>query len=136
MALTEQQLRTPTTEAIQTQGHISRGWSLSLLGSWIATLVLAHILEPAPTGSEPVWAHVVSIGMLAAVIATFHGLARRTSWAASASVMTSLGFVVGVFLCPATGHHAFGLWWIGQFAAALGLVSLSTVAAVRHWRTR
>lgn len=131
MALTEQQVRTPTTEGVATQRRISRAWALSLSVSWIAMLVLAYVLEPAPTGTESLWAELVGTGMLIGIVAMFTGLTRRLAWAPAASVLASAAFVVGVFLCPATGHHAFGLWWIGEFAASLALVSLSTVAYLR-----
>lgn len=133
MTLIDRQFRTQTEAPPATDKRISRAWSLGLSASWIAVLVLAFVLEPAPTGTEPVWAGLVGTAMLVGIVATFTGITRRLPWAAPASVLASTAFLAGVFLCPATGHHAFGLWWIGEFAASLGLVALSTLA---YFRTR
>jgi hypothetical protein len=50
------------------------------------------------------------------------------------SILASSIFAAGVFACPATGHHAFGLWWIGEFAASLALVAVSGAVALRDRR--
>ncbi len=135
MALTEQQLRTPTTEPVPTQGRISRGWSLVLAGAWALLFPIAIALEPMPASNAPSpwWAELVGLGLLTAIIASVVGVTKRMRWGVGASFVASMIFATGVFLCPATGHHAFGLWWFGEFGAALALVSLSTVA---YFRTR
>jgi hypothetical protein len=85
------------------------------------------ILEPtaASNAPEPWWAYVAAYGLFASMIAAFVGLGRRMRYGVGASLVASSIFATGVFACPATGHHAFGLWWIGEFAASLALVALS-----------
>jgi hypothetical protein len=135
MALTEQQLRKPTTDSVPTQGRISRAWSLVLAGAWALLFPIALALEPAAAAdaATPWWGEIMAFGLLGAIIASLVGLTRRMRWGVGMSFVASTIFATGVFLCPATGHHAFGLWWIGEFAASLALVSLSTVA---YFRTR
>ena len=139
MAITEHQIR---TQPSQTQGalpaplpatrRLTNGWALTLGLAWVAFNVLAAVLEPAPAQTTIAWweslvvmAQVGALGLVAA------GLARRTSWAGAASLAGATFFTVGVFACPATGHHAFGVWWFGEFAAVLALTTLSAVAYVR-----
>ena len=135
MTMIDQKLRTPAGTKTETQKPVSRAWSLVLAGAWALLFPIAIALEPMPAGdaATPWWGEVVGFGLLAAIIASVVGLSKRMRWGVGMSFIASTIFTTGVFLCPATGHHAFGLWWIGEFAAALALVSLSTVA---YFRTR
>ncbi|MGH2760140.1 MAG: hypothetical protein ACRDKJ_11340 [Actinomycetota bacterium] len=135
MALTEQRLRTRPATAELKDERLSRRASVSLMVAWAVLLPLALVLEPAPAEvTYPWWAFVVSNALLAAIAATFVGLVRRRPWAPTASFVASSIFVTGVFACPASGHHAFGLWWFGEFAAALTLVGLSAGAYLKARR--
>ena len=135
MALTEHRLRTTPAETRDPGDHdqISRRSALTLMLAWALLLPLALVLEPAPAADavEPWWAYVVSMGLLTGIIATFVGLQQRQRWGITASLAASSIFVAGVFACPASGHHAFGFWWIGEFAASLAVLALSGVAYFR-----
>lgn len=124
-----------TTPATTTDpGRISRRTSFSLSVAWLATLAVSWVLEPAPAANEvvPWWAGVAALGFLGAIAATFAGLSRRMRWGVTASLIGSSIFLAGVFACPATGHHAFGLWWIGEFAASVALVGFSAATYLRR----
>ena len=130
MTLTE--LRTSKrTRATTDTPAVSRAWSIALAASWLVALPVIDWLEPAAREATPWWGSIVQIGFTALIVATFAGLVRRKTFGVGTSVVGSLVLTTGAFLCPATGHHAFGLWWIGQFAVCLGLVALSCVAYLR-----
>lgn len=133
MTLTQERLRTRPASGL-VQPRPTSGWRWSLVIAWLVLLPLGLALQPAAaaSGPEPWWAVLVSLAFLGAVIATFVGLTRGREWGVGASLGASLIFATGVFLCPATGHHAFGLWWIGEFAASLALVGISGAAYLRR----
>lgn len=145
MALIEEQLRTKPEPSALTRPappgedeRISKRSSLTLIVAWAVLFPVALSLEPAPAAdaTQPWWAYVASMGLLGALAATFVGLGRRARWGITASLGASSIFAAGVFACPATGHHAFGLWWIGEFAASLALLGLSAVAYFRTFASR
>ncbi len=132
MPIKEQLLRRtePQTEA---PSRISRSWALKLGIAWAVLFPLGIALEPTPTvgASEPWWATIASLALLTGLIGTVVGLSKRMRWGVTASLAASSLFAAGVFACPTTGHHAFGLWWIGEFAASLALLAVSGVAYLR-----
>jgi hypothetical protein len=134
MALTEQRLleAEDAPRAVRApRRDIPLGRSLTLLVAWLVLFPTGVALEPTTNAPEPWWAAVAGVGLLTAMTVTFVGLARRRRWAVGASLIASSIFAAGVFACPATGHHAFGLWWIGEFAASMALVAASGVAYLR-----
>lgn len=143
MAITERRLRThrPATEGTPTPPtptrRISNRWALTLGAAWIAFIAAVTVLEPAPaTSTIAWWEEVLVLVQLASLGAIATGLARRTSWAGGASLAGGLMFTASTFACPATGHHAFGLWWFGEFAVVLAVTALSGVAYWRHRSTQ
>lgn len=140
MSLTENRLRTQTDADATTPGPPVRrppsptsGWVLALGLAWIAFVALTLVLEPAPSGAIAWWEELIALVQLGVLGSVAAGLARRANWAPAASLAASGMFTVSVFACPATGHHAFGLWWFGEFAAVVSLTALSGAAV---WRSR
>ena len=130
MAMTQERSRESTRTA--PAGRLPARPAITLALAWLTVFPLAIALEPAAAAAaQPWWGDLAAVGLLAAMVATFCGLAARRTWGAGASLVASGLFVAGVFACPATGHHAFGLWWIGEFALALTLVAVSAVAYLR-----
>jgi hypothetical protein len=141
MAIIERHLSTqsPTTQAprppLGPSGRLTRGWTIGLAVAWVAMLVASYVLEPAAARTTISALDVlVSNVLLAALGVTAGGLLTRKVWAGRASLATSVLFLGTVFACPATGHHEFGLWWFGEFAATLAVVALSGAAVWRHRR--
>ena len=139
MAITAHRIRTDTSRThddvaprVRPARRLSTAWALTLGLAWVAFNALAAVLEPTPAQTTLAWWEVpvvfAQLGSLGVVAA---GLARRSPWAAGASLAAALFFTAGVFACPATGHHLFGLWWFGEFAAVLALTALSAVAYLR-----
>jgi peptidoglycan/LPS O-acetylase OafA/YrhL len=61
------------------------------------------------------------MGMLAALA----GLLARRRWGMALSLFAAGIAVVMVAGCPASGHHHFGLWWVGEMACMGGWAALS-----------
>ena len=138
MAISEHRLTTATTPTEAPTGtppRSPRRTSVPLGLAWLILFPLALALEPtAAATTVPLWEWAASFALLAGLGLTAAGLGTRRAWGVTASLATSIFFTAGVFACPATGHHAFGLWWFGEFAAAITLVALSTAAVVRARR--
>ncbi len=121
-----------------TQRRVVPSWvPLALAVSWIATLQLLYILEPAAArnGPSPAWAIPLEILSIAALTATAMGLVGRQRLGLVASAGAVGVFLVGAVMCPVSGHHAaVGAWWYGQLAAltALGGVSLAGLRLARR----
>jgi hypothetical protein len=140
LALTEKRLRdatstpVPALPARKSNGRqLSRSIAVTLIVAWAVGFPLALALEPTPAdvGAVPWWSFFIEIGLLTSIAAAFVGLAKGMRSGAGASFVAASIFTAGVFACPATGHHAIGLWWIGEFAIALSLVALSARAYLR-----
>jgi hypothetical protein len=134
MALTEQRLRTIDAPTAPSQQRLPRAWAIGLGVAWLVLFPLGVFLEPAPTNMNMTWIDaIVGNVLLVSFTLLAVGLATRRRWAPLASVGASGLVLTASFACPATGHHLMGLWWFGQLAIALTLVTLSSVAA---WRFR
>ena len=108
--------------------------STPLAIAWLILVPLAVALQPAAAVAEAGWLdYVVSYALLASIVMAVTGLVRGTSWSGGATLGAAGIFLASTFACPATGHHAFGLWWFGQLAIAASLVAMSAVYA---WRRR
>jgi hypothetical protein len=135
MARTEERIRTIETATTPTPPAPARDRpGLPLVVAWIVGVPLAVALQPAAAVAEASWLdYVVSYALLASIITAVSALAARRPWAPLASLGASGVFLASTFACPATGHHAFGLWWFGQLAIAMTLVGMS---AAHAWRAR
>jgi hypothetical protein len=137
MAIIERQLATESGSATRPpRPQVPKREFLPLGVAWLVLFPLALALEPAAAAPAtiPLWEWAVSLVLLTGLGATAAGLGLRRTWGATASLFTSTVFTAGVFACPATGHHAFGLWWFGEFGAAIALVALSAAAVLRSRR--
>lgn len=132
MSMTEHRVATrPTTATVPAP---RRPLHTGLAAAWLVGFPAALLLEPAALAQQPQpwWAHVLAIGVFAGIVAAVSGLLRGRAWAPGMSLVAAGAFAAGVFACPATGHHAFGLWWVGEFAISLGLVAASGVAYLKR----
>ena len=140
MAIVERHIEAKATQAAPAPPgpRLSKAATLPLGLAWLVLFPLALALEPAAAAPDtiPLWEMAAGMLLLSGLGLTAVGLASRKHWAGTASLCTSLVFATGVFACPATGHHAFGLWWFGEMAAALTLVTLSVVTVVRSRAAR
>jgi hypothetical protein len=132
LSLLQERLQPPALSQAATP-RLSTRWASALGLAWLVGFPLGIALEPvAATDTTPGWiAGVASFALLGAIGLTAAGLIRRSPLGVTASVAASGIFIAGVFACPATGHHAMGLWWFGELACAVALVALSSVAWLR-----
>jgi hypothetical protein len=108
--------------------HISTEWIAALAVAWPVLLTIILALEPVADDPEAVPAGIEAVfaaGFTIAIIATLFGGIERRRYAYGASLIAAGILAVGVAACPASGHHAYGAWWLGQVAAVGGLVGLS-----------
>ena len=103
------------------------------LGIGVAWLVLPEIaaaLEPTARLADPSWAVALGYGMDVLFFAMLVGLATRRRWGLVVSLVGAMVMTAFSLACPTSGHHAWGLWWVGQMATVLALV-VGSVWALR-----
>ena len=102
--------------------------------TWYVLFGIAQAIEPAPANPNavPAWIEtalsVVFLGTLAVMLP---GLVARRRWGLLGSLAASVVVVAATIACPTTGHHQFGLWWLGEMACAAGLLALSVATLKR-----
>jgi len=136
---------TPTTPPAPTAPR-ARAWSNGLTEGWAAVLglgwpivwwVLPYI-EPRPVHPQAALStvEVVTVaGLLACLFVTSVLAGTRRRAAAPAAVVTGLVSMTMVVSCPVSGHHHFGVWWLGELALVLAMLAVS-VAGLRETARR
>jgi hypothetical protein len=108
--------------------RVSDATAIGLVVAWFVGYALSGELEPQTAHPMPVIGVVLGVAFLAGLLVTAGGLIARRRWGLVASLWTSGLFLAATVACPTTGHHGFGLWWVGQLALSFGLVAASVVA--------
>jgi peptidoglycan/LPS O-acetylase OafA/YrhL len=106
---------------------------LALIGANVA----ATVLEPAPADPslpQPWFVALPSTMVALGILAAGAGLLLRRRWGMALSLVSAGIALVMVVACPLSGHHHFGLWWVGELAclgawAAVSLAGLRSPAA-------
>jgi hypothetical protein len=101
---------------------------------WYVLFGIGTALEPAPSNPQavPAWIETaVSAVLLATFAAMIPGLLARRRWGVLAAVAAGVVYVAATIACPTTGHHEFGLWWLGEMACASTLLAGSVYALRR-----
>jgi hypothetical protein len=130
----------PTVEPTARPPLDNRAWLLARIDGRLAAAVgigwyvlfgIGQALEPAPHDptAVPAWIEAaVSVVLLATFAAMIPGLLARRRWGVVAAVAAGVVYVAATIACPTTGHHTFGLWWIGEMACASALLGGSLYA--------
>jgi hypothetical protein len=95
---------------------------------WVVTLAVFSELRPPaaePAIVDPFWVVALSFGFAALFIATVLGLAAGARWGYGASLAATGILAVDLVVCPLTGHHSFGAWWLAQAASVGALAAVS-----------
>jgi hypothetical protein len=111
-------------------GRISENVSVALGIMWVVGYLAVGALEPATHHDLPTIAIVLSVAFHLVLLGAAAGLVARRRWGIGASIGASAIFLAGTIACPTTGHHAIGLWWLGQMVVSLALVAASVAALV------
>jgi hypothetical protein len=120
---------------IHLEGRLTSGWSVILGLGWPLAFMIGMALEPAPAQPDaavPVAIELASLALFGALVATSVSAASRHPMAAAGGVVTGILAVAFSVACPISGHHGFGLWWIGQLGVMVAMLGAS-VAALGHW---
>ena len=91
---------------------------------------VAVLLEPEAHHPVPLIGVVLTAAMYALLLGMVAGLAVRRRWGLVVSVAAAVVATAASIACPVSGHHGIGVWWFGQMACVLALLTIS-VAAVR-----
>jgi hypothetical protein len=116
------------------QERISGGLAAGIGIAWFVAYQVAASLEPVPDQPEPWYGVALGVAFLALIAGTATGLVMQRRWGLVVSVGAAAFFTALSVACPVSGHHAFGAWWYGQMACALGMLG-GSVAALR-WSSR
>lgn len=113
---------------------ITPRWSVIGAAAWVVLLGVGIAVEPPPTNPNAVdpW-FVTALGtiLLVALLATFAGFWLRRRWSLAASLVAAGMLVVSTLMCPVSGHHAIGAWWVVQLGCGLGLMAASSLGLQR-----
>ena len=103
-------------------------WSAGLGLAWVLVWTAVLALQPEPTDADavaPLWAVLVLLALMAALMGMGMALARRQRAGMVASVAAAGFFLLDSVLCPVSGHHGtVGTWWFAQMAGFTALVGL------------
>jgi hypothetical protein len=107
-----------------------------LLWAWLLLVGSMLLFEPAPARPEPaipLWATILGTAFTVAFGAAVVGLARRRSWALTASsIAAGTGLLIAVG-CAVTDHHS-AFWWGYELTVFTTLALLTRVAAAASRR--
>ena len=131
--------RSAPQPAQRTERLLPTGWAALLGVGWPLAFAISFVLEPAPAHHEAATPLLVQLGsdlLFAALLITVVAAVHRHPGAAAGGIGTgfiALGFAVA---CPFSGHHTFGLWWIGELAVMAAMLAVSVAALGRGGESR
>ena len=99
--------------------------------AWFVLPEIAVALEPTAQHPDPTIGVVLGYVMNVIFIAMLIGLALRRRWGLVASLGGAMLVTAMAVACPTSGHHRFGLWWLGQMVCVVALV-VGSVWALRR----
>ncbi len=107
-------------------------WAVWGIVALVGSNVAAAVLEPLPANPAlpvPWFISLLDTVVVLAMLPALAGLLARRRWGMGLSLLAAGVTVAMVVGCPLSGHHHFGLWWVGEIAAfsAWAAVSLGGV---------
>jgi len=113
---------------------ITARWAVTGAVAWVVGLAAGIAVEPPPTNPnavDPWLVSALSTLLLVALASTLAGFWLRRRWGMAASLVAAGMLVASTLMCPASGHHAIGAWWVVQLGCGLGLVAASVLGLQR-----
>jgi hypothetical protein len=113
---------------------ITPRWAVIGSAAWVVLLAVGIAVEPPPTNPnavDPWFVSALGTVLLVALASTFAGFWLRRRWSLAASLVAAGMVVVSTIMCPVSGHHAIGAWWVVQLGCGLGLVGASSLGLQR-----
>jgi peptidoglycan/LPS O-acetylase OafA/YrhL len=102
--------------------------------AWVVLLAVGIVVEPPPANPDavdPWFVDAVGTLLISGLVLAFAGLWQRRRWSLAASLAAAGMLVLSTLMCPVSGHHAVGAWWVVQLGCALGLVAVSALGLRR-----
>jgi hypothetical protein len=123
--------RSRPAQAPAATGELKTAWAALLGVGWPVVFVLATAIEPAPADPNAATPLLVDLGSAvlfgALVVTAVTAVSRLRSAAVGGIVTGGVGLAFSV-TCPLSGHHSFGLWWVGQMAMLAAMLGVSIAA--------
>jgi hypothetical protein len=122
---------TPAEAPPATARRLTTAWAAVLGVGWPLALMIGVALEPAPADPDapvPIVIELASFALFVALVTTAVTAARRHPLAAWAGIATGLLAMAFSVMCPVSGHHAFGLWWVAQLGVVVAMLGASVAA--------
>jgi hypothetical protein len=118
---------------------ISTWWALGGVAAVVGAVQAVMVLEPTPVNPDlptPWYVTVPNVIVLYGIFVAIAGLLVRQRWGMAVSLLSAGIGLALVIACPVSGHHHFGLWWVGELAAfsawtGVSLAGLRSRAAMR-----
>jgi hypothetical protein len=117
-----------TRPPVELSDPIPTRWALTAIVALVGANVAAALLEPLPANpaaAQPWFIPVLSMIVTLAMLAALGGLLTRQRWGLGMSALAGGISVLMVLGCPLSGHHHFGLWWVGEIAAVAAWTGIS-----------
>jgi hypothetical protein len=124
----------PTPLAGRLLAPITPRWAVIGPAAWVVLLAVGIAVEPPPTNPnavDPWFVSALGTVLLVALASTFAGFWLRRRWSLAASLVAAGMLVASTLMCPVSGHHAIGAWWVVQLGCGLGLVAASSLGLQR-----
>ena len=98
--------------------------------SGVLLIGAARALEPVPTDHVgiPLWLLAIDTFVWAGVCSAGIGLVKFKTFGLWGATLAGVALLVESAVCVLTGHHAFGLWWVGQMACSAAFLAGSLMA--------
>jgi hypothetical protein len=128
------QLAARTPRAGRLLEPITPHWAVIGPAAWVVLLAVGIAVEPPatnPNAVDPWFVSALGTVLLVALASTFAGFWLRRRWSLAASLVAAGMLVVSTLMCPVSGHHAIGAWWVVQLGCGLGLVAASSLGLQR-----
>lgn len=96
---------------------IPTAWALWGAVAMVGAIYAPTILEPAPANANlptPWFVTLPNMVVVYGVLAALAGLFVRRRWGMAVSLLSAGIALALVVACPLSGHHHFGLWWVGE----------------------
>lgn len=129
--VTKRQGRAPAREP----ADLKTSWAALLGLGWPVVFILATAIEPAPADPNAATPLLVDLGsavLFGALVITAVTAASRLRSAGVGGIVTGVVGLAFSVTCPLSGHHDYGMWWVGQMAMLAVMLGLS-IAALGHW---
>ena len=113
-------------------------WALWGIVALVGANLAAWMLEPVPANTnlpESWFVTLPSMVAMVAMLGALGGLVARRRWGMALSLLAASIAVVMVVACPLSGHHTFGLWWVGEISCLAAWTGIS-LAGLRSGSAR